>query len=308
MLVRVLGSIAILALLAGCVPSSASADGEDGATGVDQYATIPVGDLTRSYLLRTPDEVDAEPRPLLIMIHGAGGNAARAEEATGLTDAVAANDMLVAYPNGTAANSVEGELAWNAGACCGLARADRVDDVAFIVAMIADIQSQYAVDPERIYLAGYSNGGMLSYRLACEHAELFAGIAVVSGALNYTPCEPSRPLPVLIIHGTADATVPYLGGETNPRTASRFGQWENASVALATEFWRTVDDCDDDPVTTTVDLLTTDVYEGCADASALEVVTIADGTHTWPRLATADVEGSALILGFFGLGPKPQTE
>ena len=308
MLVRVLGTIAILALLAGCTPSNSGAQDPDGAIGIDQYATIPVGDLTRSYLLRTPDEPDAAPRPLLIMIHGAGGNAARAEEATGFTDAVATNDMLVAYPNGTAANTVEGELAWNAGACCGLARADNVDDVAFIVAMISDIQSKYTVDPERIYLAGYSNGGMLSYRLACERADLFAGIAVVSGALNYTPCEPSRPLSVLIVHGTADATVPYLGGETNPRTAARFGQWKNASVALATEFWRTVDGCDDEPVTTSVDTLTTDVYEGCTGDSTLEVVTIADGMHVWPRLATTDVEGAALILGFFDLGPKPETE
>ena len=301
MLTRALGAVALCALLAGCASPAATAGDAPGAAGVDQFVTIPVGDLTRSYLLRTPEELDAEPRPLLIMIHGAGGNAARAEEATGLTDAVAANDILVAYPNGTAANAVEGELAWNAGACCGLARDEGIDDVGFIVAMIADIQSDYAIDPERIYLAGYSNRGMLSYRLACEHAELFAGIAVVSGALNYAPCAPSNPLPVLIVHGTADATVPYLGGETNPRTASRFGQWENASVALATEFWRTVDDCDDDPVITTVDVLTTDEYEGCVDGSGLEVVTIADGTHAWPRLATADVEGSALILEFFGL-------
>lgn len=304
MLVRLLGAIALCALLAGCGPAPSS-DASVDPSEVTPLIALQVGDLTRSYLLRAPDEEGDEPRPLLIMFHGAGGSGLRAETATGLTDAVSTSDIIVAYPNGTAANSVAGELAWNAGACCGLARSGNVDDVSFVLAMIADIQSRYAVDPERIYLAGYSNGGMLSYRLACEHAELFAGIAVISGALNYAPCAPSEPLPVLIVHGTADATVPYAGGETNPRTASRFGQWQNSSVALATEFWLTVDGCEEDPASTTVDRLTTAVYEGCEPGSALEVVTIADGTHVWPRMATSDVEGSSLILGFFGLGPEP---
>jgi len=243
----------------------------------------------------------ASPMPLLIMFHGAGGDASKAERATGFSDDAIAQDFVVAYPNGTQANSIEGELAWNAGTCCGLARSGEIDDVSFILAMIDELEATYPIDPQRIYLAGFSNGGMMSYRLACEHGDLFAGVAVVSGALNYSPCAPAVPLSVLIVHGRLDVTVPYNGGETNDRTASRFGQWNNSSVALATEFWRVHDKCGEDAVVATDELTTTEAYLGCNNGTTVSVVTIGDGTHTWPRVDTLGVDGSELILEFFAL-------
>ena len=299
MLSRVLAAIAVLAVLAGCTPSAGSADGLT-AVGPELTNTIQVGGVERSYIVRAPDDV-TESLPLLIMFHGAGGDAARAERATAFTDLALAGNYVVAYPNGTQANSIEGELAWNAGGCCGLARSGNVDDVSFVLAMIAELQAAYPIDSTRIYLAGFSNGGMMSYRLACEHGELFAGIAVVSGALNYSPCAPPVPTSVLIVHGTADLTVPYDGGETNDRTASRFGQWNNSSVEYATSFWTENDDCDEDAVVTETEFVTTDTYPDCTDDAEVEVVTIAEGTHTWPRVDTLGVDGSELVLSFFGL-------
>lgn len=290
---------ALLAVLAGCAPQPDD-DGRVLSVVPEQTNTIQVGDLERSYIVRAPEQQDA-PMPLLIVLHGAGRDAAAAEQATGFSDAAMANDFVVAYPNGTPANLVEGELAWNAGACCGAAARGAVDDEAFVLAMIAELQASYAIDPSRIYLSGYSNGGMMSYRLACEHGELFAGIAVISGALNFSPCTPTVPLSVLIVHGTADLTVPYNGGETNDRTAARFGQWLNTSVEYATNFWVEHDDCDTDAVVTELEPTTTDTYSGCTDGAEIEVVTIAEGTHTWPRLATLGVDGSELVLTFFAL-------
>lgn len=301
MRLRLLGVIGVLAVLAGCAPAGTASDsGQLVTAGTDQTTLIQVGNLSRSYIVRAPDDVEA-PMPLLIMFHGAGGDADKAERATGFSEAAASQKFVVAYPNGTQANSVEGELSWNAGACCGLARTDQVDDVGFILAMIAELQATYPIDPERIYLAGFSNGGMMSYRLACEHGDLFAGVAVVSGALNYSPCAPDVPLSVLIIHGQADLTVPYNGGETNARTAQRFGQWTNTSVALATEFWRVHDRCGRDAVVTSDEFTTTARYSGCNAGVSLDVVTIPEGTHTWPRVDTLGVDGSELILEFFAL-------
>ena len=301
MRLRLLGVIGIIAVLAGCTPAGeGSADGQLAPAGTIETNLIQVGDLERSYIVRAPDET-TEPLPLLIMLHGAGGDGSKAERATGFTELAASGQYIVAYPNGTAANLVVGELAWNAGACCGVARDSAIDDTGFILAMIAELRAAYPIDAERIYLAGYSNGGMMTYRLACEHAELFAGIAVVSGALNYSPCAPAQPLPVLIIHGQQDLTVPYNGGETNDRTAARFGQWENAPVALAREFWRVFDNCEMDAVVTTDETTTTENYAGCDPGTALRVVTITEGTHTWPRLDTLGVDGSQLILEFFDL-------
>jgi len=296
---RVLATVGLLAVLAGCSPEQVD-EGRVLSVVPEQTNLITVGDVERSYIVRAPEQ-PAEPMPLLIVLHGAGRDAAAAEQATGFSDAAMANDFVVAYPNGTAANLVEGELAWNAGACCGTAARTGVDDEAFVLAMIAELQANYDIDPTRIYLSGYSNGGMMSYRLACDHAELFAGIAVISGAVNYSPCTPSVPMSVLIVHGTADLTVPYDGGETNERTAARFGQWLNTSVEYATNFWVTHDECDVDAVVTELEPVTTDTYSGCTDGAEVEVVTIAEGTHTWPRVATLGVDGAELVLTFFAL-------
>lgn len=299
MLTRLLAAAAVLAVLAGC--SSAPVDKVRSAVVVSKpTGVMQVADFQRSYIVRAPEGVTT-PMPLLIMFHGAGGNGVSAEQVTGFSDAAAAHEFVVAYPNGTLANSVPGELAWNAGACCGLASGGNVDDVAYVLAMIAEVQAAYPIDPSRIYLAGYSNGGMMSYRLACEHAELFAGIAVISGALNYSPCEPTVPVSLLIVHGTADLTVPYEGGETNDRTASRFGQWQNTSVDYATNFWVDHDDCDTEAVVSEIVPLTTDVFLDCADDAQIEVVTIAEGTHAWPRVDTLGVDGAELVLTFFDL-------
>ncbi len=300
MLSRLVVVAAVLVALCGCSPAAPAVDGPEAALASPPTNTIQVGDLTRSYTVRAPDGA-TQPMPLLIMFHGAGGDGSRAETTTGLTELAEIEGFVVAYPNGTAANSVAGELAWNAGSCCGLPRSGKVDDVAFVLAMIAELQTAYPINANRIYLAGYSNGGMMSYRLACEHGELFAGIAVVSGALNYSPCEPAVAVPVLIVHGTDDLTVPYDGGETNTRTALRFGQFTNASVEYATSFWTENDDCDRDALVTGNPPITTDVYPECADETRVEVVTIDGGTHIWPRVDTLGVDGAQLVLDFFGL-------
>lgn len=297
-----LGALLTLVVLAGCTPSAPATRPVIAASGSDLVGKVAVGGLERTYLIHIPADASPEhPLPLLVMFHGAGGDGARAEVTTGFTADSNDNDFIVVYPNGTAANSIEGELAWNAGNCCGLPRGRNVDDVGFVSAMLAQVEAKYPVDMERVYLAGFSNGGMMTYRLACQLPGQFAAIAVVSGALNYKDCASGSPLPVLILHGTADQTVPYEGGETNPRTASRFGQWTNASVVYSTNFWLKADDCDDDPVVATDEVSSTDTYDECADGSTVEVVTITGGTHTWPRLETFGVDGSALILRFFGL-------
>jgi polyhydroxybutyrate depolymerase len=301
MLRRAVVIVAVLAALVGCSPAPTLVDEpEIVAAGTEQLRLLEVGGLSRSYLVSAP--VDARsPMPLLIMLHGAGGYAAKAEAATGFTDASIANEFVVAYPNGTSANATQGALAWNAGGCCGTPRDENIDDVSFILAMIADLEASYPVDPERIYLAGFSNGGMMSYRLACEHAELFAGIAVISGSLLIPQCEPAVPVSVLIVHGTADAVVPYTGGETTKTAASRYGQWMNTSVEFATKFWTEHDNCDADAVVDTTDIVTTTSYVDCESGSELELVTIAEGDHTWPLVDTLGVDGSQLILTFFAL-------
>lgn len=294
-------ALVTLGVLAGCTPAL-DTDPRISPAGEVKLNLIEVGGVSRSYIIHVPEDVrPGRPLPVLVMLHGAGGDGERARLASGFDDYADADNFIVVYPNGTQAADIPGEFSWNAGACCGEPRRTKVDDVSFISAVLDEVATQHEVDQSRIYLAGFSNGGMLSYRLSCELGERFAGIAVVGGALNLSVCEAPSPMSVLIIHGTADHTVPYDGGESNERTAARFGQWENVSVADSAAFWRDRDECERRPVTTIEGPVTRDRYEGCMNDRMLEVVSITNGTHSWPRLDTQGFDASASILGFFQL-------
>jgi len=302
-------ALAALALVvAGCAPVSTpqAAAPALAVTAVAITNTITVDGVARDYLLRTPATAVSDPRPLLLVIHGAGGNAAKAETATGMTELSDAGGFIVAYPQGTQAADVAGEYSWNAGACCANPVKNNIDDVSYIKALIADVQSQESVDPARIYIAGFSNGGMLAYRLACELPGEFAGIAVVAGAFNVSECATAGATSVLMIHGTGDKTVPYDGGATNERTAARFGQWKNASLATAVDFWSTLDGCGEAPFAAVDGGVTRRSYSTCANEKKIDVVTIADGGHIWPVAAESGFDASSLITEFFDLA-QPST-
>jgi polyhydroxybutyrate depolymerase len=290
--------IALALLLAGCAPSIAPAEPEISTAGQVQQNLIEVGGLSRSYIVRAPAEASG-PLPVVVVLHGAGGNAERAEVATGFT--ARATDFIAVYPNGTQAAAIDGELAWDAGACCGNPVKQQINDVAFISAVLDDVVAQYSVDSSRIYVTGFSNGGMLSYRLACELGSRIAAVAIVGGALNVADCAAPDPMSVLVIHGRNDLTVPYSGGESNARTAARFGQWSNTSVAASVAFWRDRDECDLDPVVSNEGPVSTEHYEGCVDDSNLALVSIAEGTHIWPTVANENYDATSAILSFFRL-------
>ena len=298
-------AVALSALaLVGCAPSSV--DDTSGMDSVDQadLHQIEFDSLDRSYIAHVPDDAAIGaplPLPVLVVLHGAGGNALKAEAATDLSDYARQHDFIVVYPNGTQAADIEGQLAWNAGGCCGAPKRTQVDDVGFIEAVLDDLQRSYAVDTSRIYFAGFSNGGMMSYRLSCELGDRIAGIAVVSGAYNVASCESDATTDVLIVHGTGDMTVPYAGGPSNERTAARFGQWTNKSVADAAKAWIARDDCDDSPDSETQGVTTRAVYEDCADDSTLEVISIKNGQHVWPLGSNGGYDASAGIVEYFGL-------
>lgn len=286
-------------VMVGCATPTAT-----GPITEDQPAAIvsvlEVDGLERSYVVHAPADA-AEPLPVLVMMHGAGGNADQSAIMTGFDDEAETGAFIAVYPNGTPVARVDGEFAWNADACCGNPRRFDVDDVAFIEAMLDEIAATYAVDESRIYLAGYSNGGMLAYRLACEAEAQFAGIAVVGGSLTTSVCRAPSPTSVLIIHGTADRIVPYLGGESTELAGTRYGQWQNASVAESAGFWLSRNGCPTKPERTIDGPISTDSYDGCIDDLEVDVVSIANGPHAWPALATQGYDASAEILRFFDL-------
>jgi polyhydroxybutyrate depolymerase len=297
----VLAVFSALLAISGC-----SSPTPDGGVTPDAWATttrtVTVGGLERSFVVSAPaSALTADRLPLLIMLHGAGGDAASFASLTGMTPLAEQSNFVVVYPNGTPGARVPGELAWNAGECCGTPARTGLDDVAFIDELITNVEVHFHTDPERVFVAGYSNGGMLSYRLVCELGERVAGIADVSGAFNVPECAAPAPTAVLIIHGTADSVVPYDGGATSAEVAERFGAWTNASVAAAVDSWATTNECDLEPVATTRGAVTTSRFTSCAADSSLELVSIAGGAHRWPTQGNSAVAASELIVQFFGL-------
>ena len=149
--------------------------------------------------------------PLLLAFHGGGGEAEGFQKYAGL-DAVSDREkFLVVYPNGTGV-FLRRLRTWNAGECCSFAMKNKIDDVGFAMAVIDDGVRRTRVDTKRIYATGHSNGAMMSYRLAAEHAERIAAIAPVSGAYDLEKSAPSQPVAILDMHSVDDPRALYDGG------------------------------------------------------------------------------------------------
>ncbi|NNL86949.1 MAG: alpha/beta fold hydrolase, partial [Myxococcales bacterium] len=166
----------------------------------------------RTVEVRVPASYDPEREaPLLILLHGYTSSGANHERYLKLGPALDEAGILYVHPDGS--RDCRGDRHWDATeACCHFCGA-RVDDTAYLRAMIDDIGKRYRVDARRIYIVGHSNGGFMGYRLACEHADIVAAVVSIAGAtLSDTErCSPDEPVHILQIHGDRDGTVPFRG-------------------------------------------------------------------------------------------------
>jgi polyhydroxybutyrate depolymerase len=245
--------------------------------------TLTVAGTKRSYEIHVPPGTGTSPRPLVVELHGGGGNAGAIERQTGFFDLADEKGFLVAAPNGTGRRA-DRLLTWNAGWCCGQASQNDVDDVGFVAAMLDDIAAHYPLDVDRVYVTGFSNGAMMTYRVGCALADRIAAIAPVSGALDDDGCAPSRPVPVLAIHGTADQNVPYDGGvgtAQENRFPSERGRADR-SVADSVGFWVSHDGCPAIPAQRRDGTVIQATYGPCADGSEVVLDSIGGGGHAWP--------------------------
>ncbi|MFD0689366.1 alpha/beta hydrolase family esterase [Actinomadura fibrosa] len=272
--------LTILALLAHPLPAGAFQDAPETSEH-----TIAMGDWDRPYLLRTPQNRRAAgPLPLIVALHGGLNDPAYVERQSGLDALADSGRYAVAYPEGLLGT-------WNAGACCWFARWGGVDDVAFLDKLIDTLVRQGVADPSRVFLTGFSNGGGMAYRYACERSDKIAGIAVVSGALAIG-CAPKKPVSVLAFHGTWDPSVPYTGGGNMDADV----HFPFIAVQLLMEFWRWVDK---------LPALSWPVADGPDDCVGtgpgpvqVALCTKQHGGHEWPDYATS------LMASFFDARPS----
>jgi polyhydroxybutyrate depolymerase len=273
--------------------------------------TLTHAGLKRSYILYIPASVNwSQPVPLVFILHGGTGNAESAILMSGFNQVANQNSFIVVYPNGTGRLSDNNLLTWNGGNCCGYAQEKNVDDVGFMRAIVTDLQSLVVIDTKRIYATGMSNGGILSQRLACEAADLFAAVAPVSGTLNFSPCNPSQPISVIEFHGTADQHIPYEGG-FGPKSLVHM---DFASVKDSIGFWTLFNGCNSQPQTNSINDIKHETWAGCRGSTSVELYTLIGGGHAWPGgirgqldadQPTQVISASRLIWEFFAAHPKP---
>ena len=259
-------------------------------------STLSHGGITRNYILFVPASYDpSTPAPLVFSFHGYSSNAALNMNYTGFTAIADTAGFILVHPDGTLDGS--GTPHWNVG---GWTVGSQIDDVGFTEAMIDEISASYNINANRVYSCGMSNGGYMSFKLACELSDRIAAIASVTGSMTpqiSNACNPSHPTPILQLHGTADPTVPYNGSPT----------WTLA-IDDVIDYWVGFNNCNTTPIITAID--DTDpsdgtnvdhfVYAGGDNGVTTEHFKVYNGEHDWFGVwGNMDINSSIEIWKFF---------
>ena len=187
--------------------------------------------VNREYVLYIPNSYDGTSSvPLMLNFHGFGGSASDYIQEADMRSLAEAETFILIYPQGS---SLDGLPHWNACPLGGDNKSD-ADDFGFIEAIINEISSQYNLDMERIYAAGYSNGGMMAYGLANYKSDLVAAVASVSGVMLECIGSTSHPMPVLHLHGTSDGVLPYNGSGYWSSVQNTLDYWINFNKTIIT--------------------------------------------------------------------------
>lgn len=242
--------------------------------------------------VRYPRElVEGRRYPLVILLHGYGATGAAQDLYLGLSSLTTEYDFILVIPDGTLEDLTHGGTVepapgvtpkrfWNAtNACCNFHGAD-VDDVAYLTGLIDEAIDELPIDADRVYLFGHSNGGYMSYRMACDATSRLAGIASLAGATYKDPsrCDPDGLVSVLQIHGSLDDTVPYEGSEFIPSARESVEFWaERAGCDVASPVAGETLDLEDNLPGAETEVLH---FEGCDEPGyAFSLYTIVDGSH-----------------------------
>ncbi len=261
--------------------------------------SIFVGGIYRNYRLYVPALYNGtSARPLIINLHGYTSNANAQQLYSNFMPIADTANFLMVYPNGTKDGS--NQPFWNAGISSSL-----VNDIAFLNALIDSLDLTYNINLNRVYSTGMSNGGYMSHTLACELSNRITAIASVTGSIFTTQygsnCHPTRPVPVMQIHGTSDPTVPYAGNSGS------------MPIDTVVKYWVKKNNCN--PVATFSNVPNTSTTDGCTaehykylngtSGSSVEFYKIIGGLHTWPGFpfggsgTNMDMNASKEIWRFF---------
>jgi polyhydroxybutyrate depolymerase len=245
---------------------------------------IAVGGLGRSYLVLRPS-VSRGPLPVLVVLHGRLATPQQEAQRTGFPSVT--GPAVVVYPAGYGTS-------WNAGACCGLAHAAGVDDVDFIAAVVRQVlSSEPDVSPRTVFLAGYSNGGKLAYRLACAEPQLFTAVAAV-GAVAVAPCSDARPVAFMAVANSGD---PELSLGAAPQL--HVDGYAELSVDAQVNQRARANGCQGPAPSSAHGSLTLTGWTGCQQGSPVALAVYRAATHAWPPGDPSTPSATRVIWDFF---------
>lgn len=241
----------------------------------DNIHKIEVGGEIRSYRVHAPSDGGDAPRAMVVLLHGIGRNAQSFEAKTGMNAIADREGFVTVYPDGTPILGMDRFRAWNTPNWGIFHPARGRDDVRFLSSLIEEVQKNYNIDPNKIYIAGFSNGGMLAQYFATEAPDKVAAIATVGSSLTGKERVPTAPVSVLDVHGTADPVVPYRG-------------WPHVGIvsmepARSTfKFWAGVNQANGTEMTQTPRMRTTSAVNG-NNAIEVKQIVVKGGHHSWYR-------------------------
>ncbi len=256
--------------------------------------TFRHGGLDRVFYLFFPGSYNSSANnlPLLFSLHGYTSNALTNLSYTGFGSLANNEGFVVVYPQGSILQST-GSTHWNVG---GWTNSSETNDVDFIEVMIDYLTMEFSIDPDRIYSTGMSNGGFMSYRLACELADKVAAIASVTGSMTpetFSSCNPDHPVSILQIHGSLDNTVPFAGNDGMKPIQDVMAYWGEANR------------CNNSPASVPLPDLTADgsagtkaQYTDCQNDVEVTLYLLDSMGHEWPLSGAHDLDAPSTIWQF----------
>ena len=256
--------------------------------------TLKHGGLDRVFYLYIPGSYNSstDNLPLLFSLHGYTSNALTNLNYTGFESLAGEENFIVVYPQGSILQST-GSTHWNVG---GWTNSSTTNDVDFIETMIDYLTMEFRIDPDRIYSTGMSNGGFMSYRLACELGTKVAAIASVTGSMTpetFSSCDPGHPTPVMQIHGALDSTVPFAGNSGMK------------PIQEVMTYWSESNRCDTSIISSPIADLTADgsagiktQYVNCQNDVEVALYLLDSMGHEWPLSGAHDIDAPSTIWQF----------
>ena len=254
-----------------------------------QKCNLTHNNIIREYYIYIPSSyTPSSNASLMFVLHGYGSSATNIMFYSSFQNLAEEDSYIIVYPQGSLLNGV---THWNVG---GWTIGSTANDVDFIETIIELVDNEYFVNNERIYSTGMSNGGYMSYHLACN-TNLFAAVASVTGSMTpetYNNCSPTNATSILQIHGLQDFTVPYTGAP-----------WSK-TIPEVMRYWSEYNNCNEDPLSSITNLsdgsyIYFDSYQNCSNTVGVNLILHSTMGHTWPSINNHSMSATAEVWSFF---------